>query len=78
MKTRARSPWHRDDLPAWAWSALVVMRLGQVVAALVPLALVVLLWWTWSHRHDPQVRRVLRSAAVQAGTLADSLGSVLR
>jgi hypothetical protein len=78
VTTRDRSPWHRDDLPPWAWTAIVVMRLAQVVAALVPLALVILLWWTWTHRHDPRVRHVVRSAAKQAGALADSLGSVLR
>jgi hypothetical protein len=73
-----RSPWDRDDLPAWGWVAIVVMRVGQLVAALVPIALAVLLWWTWSHRRDPEVRRVLSAAAKQAGALADSVRSVLR
>jgi hypothetical protein len=75
---RARSPWHRDDLPAWAWAAFAVMRVAQVVAALVPVALVVLLWWTWSHRHDPPVKRALQGAARQAAALADSVRSMGR
>ena len=78
MKARDRSPWHRDDLPPWAWAAIVVMRVAQVVAALVPLALVVLLGWGWAHRGDPQLRQALRGAANQAGALADSVRSVLR
>jgi hypothetical protein len=78
VKTRDRSPWHRDDLPPWAWSAIVVMRVAQAVAALVPLVLALLLWWTWAHRHDPPVRRALRGAARQAGALVDSVRSVLR
>lgn len=78
MKAPERSPWHRDDLPAWAWVAVVVMRVGQVVALLVPIALVVLLWWTWTHRRDPGVQRVLREAGRQAGALVDSVESVLR
>ena len=78
MKAPERSPWHRDDLPAWAWVAVVVMRVGQLVALLVPIALVVLLWWTWSHRRDPGVQRVLRDSARHAGALADSVRSVLR
>lgn len=78
MSDRARSPWHRDDLPAWAWTALVLMRIAQVVAALVPLAVAVLLWWAWAHRHDPPVRRAVQGAARQAGALADSVRSVFR
>ncbi len=78
MSGRARSPWHRDDLPAWAWTALVVMRVAQVVAALVPLALAAFLWWAWTHRHEPPVQRVLRGVAREAGAFADSLEAVLR
>lgn len=78
MKAPERSPWHRDDLPAWAWVAIVVMRVGQLVALLVPIALVVLLWWTWAHRRDPGVQRVLRDAGRHAGALSDSVRSVLR
>lgn len=78
MKKDERSPWHRDDLPAWAWVAIVLMRIGQLAALLVPLALVVLLWWTWTHRRDPGVQRVLRGAAKQAGAVVDSARSVLR
>jgi hypothetical protein len=74
----ARSPWHRDDLPAWAWVAFLVMRVAQAVAALVPVALVVLLWWAWAHRHDPQVQRALQGAAREAGALADSLKALVR
>ncbi len=72
MSDRARSPWHRDDLPAWAWTVLLVMRVAQVAAALVPLALAVLLWWTWTHR------RVLRGVAHEGAALADSLKGLLR
>jgi len=78
VKKDERSPWHRDDLPAWAWVAIVLMRIGQLAALLVPLALVVLLWWTWTHRRDPGVQRVLRGAAKQAGAVVDSARSVLR
>lgn len=78
MKAPERSPWHRDDLPAWGWVAILVLRVGQVVAALVPIALVALLCWTWIHRHDPGVQRVLHGAVRQAGALADSVRSVLR
>ena len=78
MSDRARSPWHRDDLPAWAWTALVVMRIAQVVAALVPVALAVFLWWAWTHRHDPPVRRALQGVAREAGAVADSLKGLLR
>lgn len=78
MKPDRRSPWHRDDLPAWAWVALVAMRVGQAAAALVPLALIVLLWWTWTHRRDPAVQRVLRGAAKQATAVADSARSLVR
>jgi hypothetical protein len=78
VKAPERSPWHRDDLPAWGWVAILVLRVGQVVAALVPIALVVLLWWTWNHRRDPGVQRVLHDAARHAGAVADSVRSVLR
>lgn len=78
MKKDERSPWHRDDLPAWAWVAVVAMRTAQVVAALVPVALVVLLWWTWTHRRDPALQRVVRGAAKQAGAVVDSVRSVVR
>ena len=78
MKKDDRSPWHRDDLPAWAWVAIIAMRIGQLAALLVPLALVVLLWWTWAHRRDPGVQQVLRGAAKQASAIADSARSVLR
>ena len=57
MTRDERSPWHRDDLPAWAWVALVLARLGQLAALLLPFALAALLWWTWTHRRDPEVRR---------------------
>lgn len=78
MTDRARSPWHRDDLPAWAWTALVVMRVAQVVAALVPLALAALLWWGWTHRHEPPVQRVLRGVARETGAAVDSLKGLFR
>lgn len=78
MKKAERSPWHRDDLPPWAWVAIVLLRLGQLAALLVPVALAVLLWWTWAHRRDPGVQRVLRGAAKQAGAVLDSARSVLR
>jgi hypothetical protein len=78
VKKDERSPWHRDDLPAWAWVAIILMRIGQLAALLVPLALAVLLWWTWTHRRDPGVQRVLRGAAQQAGAVVDSARSVLR
>ena len=78
MTDRARSPWHRDDLPAWAWAAFAVMRAAQLVAALVPIALVVLAWWTWSHRHDPPVRQALHGVAKHATALADSVRSLAR
>lgn len=78
MSARARSPWHRDDLPAWAWTALLVMRGAQVVAALAPFALAAFLWWAWTHRHDPPVQRVLRGVARETGALADSLKGLLR
>jgi hypothetical protein len=78
MTKDGRSPWHRDDLPAWAWVALVLARLGQLVALLLPFALAALLWWTWEHRRDPEVRRVLRGAAKQVTAIADSVRSVLR
>jgi hypothetical protein len=78
VKSPERSPWHRDDLPAWGWVAIFVLRVGQLVALLVPIALVVLLCWTWIHRRDPSVQRVLHDAGHYAGALADSLRSVLR
>lgn len=78
MKKDERSPWHRDDLPAWAWVVLVVMRAGQVAAALAPLALIALLWWTWAHRREAQVQRVLHEAAKQAGAVLDSLRTLAR
>lgn len=74
----ARSPWHRDDLPAWAWAAFAIMRVAQLVAALVPAALVALLWWTWAHRHDPAVKHVLHGAAREASALADSVKGLVR
>ena len=75
---RDRSPWHRDALPAWGWVAILVMRVAQLLAALVPLALVVLMWWTWAHRRDPNVQRFLRGAAKQAGAVVDSVKGALR
>ena len=78
MKKDERSPWHRDDLPAWAWVAILAMRVGQLVALLAPIALVVLLWWTWTHRRDPAVQRVLRGAVKQAGAVVDSARSLVR
>jgi hypothetical protein len=78
MKGLERSPWHRDDLPAWGWIAILALRAAQMVAVLVPIALAVMLWWTWNHRRDPEVRRLLHGAAKQAGAAADSVRSVLR
>lgn len=78
MKKDERSPWHRDDLPGWAWVALVALRLAQVAAVLAPIALAVLLGWAWTHRRDPGVRRVVQGAARQAVEVADSVRSVLR
>lgn len=78
MTKDQRSPWHRDDLPAWAWVALVLARIGQLAALLLPFALAALLWWTWTHRRDPEVRRVLRGAAAEVRAIADSVRSVLR
>lgn len=75
---RERSPWDQDDLPAWAWVVVILARLGQLVAMLLPVALVVLLWWTWTHRRDPAVQRALRGAAKQAGAVADSARSLVR
>lgn len=78
MKQRERSPWHRDDLPAWAWGVLIVVRAGQLAAALLPLALIVLLWWTWTHRREPAVQRALREATKQVGAVVDSARSRVR
>jgi len=78
VKKAGRSPWHRDNLPAWAWVAVILLRIGQLVALLVPVALAVLLWWTWTHRRDPGVQRVLRGAAKQAGAVVDSARSLVR
>jgi len=74
----ARAPWHRDGMPAWAWVALAVVRVAQLVAALVPVAVLVLVCWTWSHRQDARVRQVLHGVAKQASALADSVRSVAR
>lgn len=78
MKPESPSPWDRRDLPAWAWVVLVFVRAGQLAAVLAPFALAALLWWTWTHRRDPEVRRVLRAVAGQVEALADSARSVLR
>lgn len=78
MKAGPRDQWLRDRMPPWAWAAIVFARLAQIVAVLLPLALVVLLWWTWAHRRDPGVRRVLKGAVKQAGAVFDSVASVVR
>lgn len=78
MSGDPRADWHRDGMPAWAWTALVLARVAQVAAALAPLALAVLLWWTWTHRHDPGVRRLLGGAARWAAAVLDSTRSVSR
>lgn len=84
MEERPGGPWHRDGLPAWAWTFLTVSRLVALLAALIPLALAVGVWWWWNHPpgHGRAVLARMRTpAAAAVDTLvisADSLAARIR
>lgn len=61
-------PAFRDGIPAWGWVALVVARLW----ALVPLVLLALGFWWWTHGGARQAPKLLRQAVQHVRAAADS------
>ncbi len=53
MKRDERGSWHSDEMPRWAWAGLMLMRFVGVVMVMLPIALVVMGAWWWTHPPDP-------------------------
>lgn len=66
VSTREHTSWHRDDMPKWAWGALMVLRFAGAVIAALPLALAVAVAWWWTHPADPAHSLVMRRGFTSA------------
>lgn len=66
--TKEREPAFRDGIPAWGWTALVLARLG----ALVPLVLLAVGIWWWTHGGARQAPRLFRQGVQHARAFVDS------
>lgn len=69
MSERARKPWFREGMPWWAWAFLVASR----VAAIVPLVLVALFLWWWTHGGAERAPGMARHAAARTSAWVDSI-----
>ena len=71
--SRPRQPWHRDEIPAWGWLALGVMRVVSLAWMLVPLALLAAGLWWWTHGGSHRAPKLAKRAVEHARAAADSL-----
>lgn len=71
--TRPERPWHRDGIPAWGWLALIAMRLGSLVAMLLPFALLAAGLWWWTHGGRHAAPKLVQRAGEHTRAVADSV-----